>query len=241
MQAYSSAARLPPSWRLTAYVACATRRHQKLLIILGASGAGKSSFLRAGLIARLGRDRANFFPLPVIRPEKAVLTGAAGLIQAAESAFAALSMPLNRADIAKAVRGGAAELLPILAQLAEKAAPPHDPGTPPRAPPSLVLSIDQAEELFLAEGGAEAKTFMALLRELALAPAPNLVTLFTIRSDAYERLQTATALEGIRQDTFALPPMPRGAFQTIIDGPAQRLQGTRRALTLEPALTAEPS
>ena len=55
----------------------------------------------------------------------------------------------------------------------------------------------------------------------------------------HPRLQTATALEGIRQDTFALPPMPRGAFQTIIEGPAQRLQGTRRALTLEPALTAE--
>ena len=40
----------------------------RLLVILGASGAGKSSFLRAGLFPRLKRDDRNFLPLPVIRP-----------------------------------------------------------------------------------------------------------------------------------------------------------------------------
>ena len=65
---------------------------------------------------------------------------------------------------------------------------------------------------------------------------PNLIALFTIRSDSYERLQTAKALEGVRQETFALPPMPRGAYQTIIEGPALRLQDSRRPLKIEPAL-----
>ena len=42
---------------------------------LGASGAGKSSFLRAGLFPRLKRDDRNFLPLPMIRPERAVISG----------------------------------------------------------------------------------------------------------------------------------------------------------------------
>src|SRR5690606_36238812 len=62
--------------------------------------------------------------------------------------------------------------------------------------------------------------------------------LVTIRSDSYERLQTAPALEGVRQETLSLPPMPRGAYQTVIEGPAARLRDTARALRIEPALTA---
>jgi putative ribosome biogenesis GTPase RsgA len=39
----------------------------RLLVILGASGAGKSSFLRAGLFPRLKRDNQAFLPLPIMR------------------------------------------------------------------------------------------------------------------------------------------------------------------------------
>ncbi len=55
----------------------------RLMVILGASGAGKSSFLRAGLLPRLARDDAQFLPLPLIRPERAALTGENGLAQRA--------------------------------------------------------------------------------------------------------------------------------------------------------------
>jgi hypothetical protein len=52
----------------------------RLLVILGASGSGKSSFLRAGLFPRLARDERSFLPLPIIRPERAALYGDAGLL-----------------------------------------------------------------------------------------------------------------------------------------------------------------
>ena len=55
---------------------------ERLFVILGPSGAGKSSFLRAGLLPRLRRDDRQFLPLPIVRPERAVLTGELGLAHA---------------------------------------------------------------------------------------------------------------------------------------------------------------
>jgi hypothetical protein len=71
----------------------------RLLVILGASGAGKSSFLRAGLFPRLARDDRNFLPLPTIRPERAAISGETGLLAALEGAFATAKIPIPRADL----------------------------------------------------------------------------------------------------------------------------------------------
>ena len=207
----------------------------RLLVIQGASGAGKSSFLRAGIIPRLKRDDAHFLPLPVIRPEMAVISGTSGLIQAIGEAFKTQGQPVNRADIAASIEGGASQVLALLGRLVD---PGCGTGPDGKTQPSLVLSVDQGEELFLAESAREARPFMALLKELALAGTPNLIILFTIRSDSYELLQTAPELHGIRQEAFPLPPMPSGAYKMIIVGPAQRLQQDgKRKLTIDPALT----
>ena len=183
------------------------------------------------------RDDANFLPLSIIRPDTAAITGTTGLIHSIQEAFNARGQSLNRAEIMTAINAGASQLLPLLSRLAENVRAPDISGETQRAPPALVLSIDQGEELFLAEGAKEAQTFLALLKDLALAGAPNLIALFTIRSDSYERLQTTKALEGVRQEIFALPPMPRGAYQTIVEGPAQRLKDSKRQLKIEPTLT----
>ena len=51
-------------------------------VILGPSGTGKSSFLRAGLIPRMQRDDREFLVLDIVRPEGDVLGGANGLAAA---------------------------------------------------------------------------------------------------------------------------------------------------------------
>ncbi len=135
-------------------------------------------------------------------------------------------------------REGGEALSSILAELVEKVRAPELSGESHSAPPRLVLPIDQGEELFLADAGEEADAFLRLLKELVAAEDSNLIVLVTIRSDAYERLQTAPTLEGVSQQTYSLPPLPRGAYQTVIEGPAERLKETRRPLKIEPALTA---
>ena len=210
----------------------------RFLVILGASGAGKSSFLRAGLFARLARDDRHFLPLPVVRPERAALTGETGLAQSLEAALEAAGIKRSLAEIRVAIAAGVAAVRPLLDELAAKARSLGPDGETREAPPRLVLPIDQSEELFLADGSAEAKAFLRLVRDLAVAEGSNLIVLVTIRSDSYERLQSSSELEGISQQTFSLPPLPRGAYQTVIEGPAERLkEETRRTLKIEPALT----
>ena len=84
----------------------------RILVILGASGAGKSSFLRAGLLPRLERDDRNFVVLPVIRPERASLTGENGLLPALKAALPGRT----RAELRKAIEAGDTGVRPLLAR-----------------------------------------------------------------------------------------------------------------------------
>jgi WD40 repeat protein len=209
----------------------------RLAVILGASGSGKSSFMRAGLLPRLAREEQHFLPLPVIRPERAAISGESGLVACMEEALRNAGLARKRADVREAIDAGASGLASLLAALvnARTAGPPMV-GSAARKPPNLILPIDQAEELFHADGGEEADAFLRILRDLTASDKPALIALFTIRSDHYELLQTAKALEGVRQQFLSLPPMPQGSFAEIIKGPAARLEGSDRKLAIEDPL-----
>ena len=200
---------------------------QRLYVILGASGAGKSSFLRAGLIARLQRDESNFVVLPIVRPERAALNGAQGLAASLVSALG-LKVRLDTPD--DLVRAFEAVRRPVVERLrrhAEAAREQHI-----LAAPTLIVPIDQAEELFNAEN-TEASAFRDLLTN-AVSADGNVLIVATIRSDAYEALQNGLMPD--RQMTLSLPTVAAGSYQEIIEGPA-RLAKPR--LEIEPALTQQ--
>src|SRR5208337_5318261 len=212
----------------------------RMLVVLGASGAGKSSFLRAGLLPRLQRDDRHFLPLGVVRRGRAVISGESGFLLALEGACRARGLRRARAELKKAIDGGAAGLRPVLQTLVDKASPTppdQEAGDIQPKPPILVFPIDQGEELFQAEGQVEAETFLELLKDLLPSDAPAALAVITIRSDAYERLQLAKALEGVRHDPLSLSPMPKGSYVEVIKGPPQGVSGgiarsrSRRALS----------
>jgi len=207
----------------------------RLLVILGASGAGKSSFMRAGLLPRLARDDLHFLPLPVIRPERAALTGDTGLFASLERALKAAGQVHARSDIQDAVSAGGAGIAPLLSALAHAKARQVG-ANEGRKPPTVIIPIDQGEELFTAEGAAEAGMFLELLRGMAARDAPAAIVLFTIRADNYELLLTAPALAELRQHTFSLPPMPKENYARVITGPPARLAGADRAVAIEEPL-----
>jgi len=224
---------------------------KKLLVILSASGTGKSSFLRAGLIPRLVRDDRHFFPLTPIRPEREPLYGERGLAHALHSAQAALKLPAaNLGDIKARLRQGPAALAELLRQL-QDAASRRILALPEGAkPPTLVLAVDQAEELFNADAGSEARSFLQLIGSvlragsqddvsvIASVPTPlPLLVAFTVRSDRYEPLQTAPELAGLQSVVFDdLKPMQPTRFREVILGPAKRASAAGRKLVIEPVL-----
>ena len=203
----------------------------RLLAILGASGAGKSSFLRAGLWSRLKRDDANFLPLPVIRPERAAINGENGLIAALAAVFPGRTRPELRAVVEEGRLGS------MLGELAQEAFRRTLADTASSKPPAILLAIDQAEELFRSDGATEGDALLKLVREVTLAEAPAVIALFAIRSDSYEALERAKALEGLRQHALPLTPLPRASYKEVIEGPARRIVETGGRLRVEPQLT----
>jgi hypothetical protein len=75
---------------------------KSLFVVLGPSGSGKSSFLRAGLIPRLQHEDRRFVVLGMMRPQRSALTGDHGLAAAIDSARQALQR--GGADITVATR-----------------------------------------------------------------------------------------------------------------------------------------
>lgn len=224
---------------------------ERMLIILGASGSGKSSFLRAGLWPRLLRDDLHFLPLPVIRPQHAVLQGETGLVTSLELAFNRLGNKKNRATLRVELETpeGFIRMLDELQQSA-MARIQLAADTQPQSlvvPPTIVIPIDQGEELFNVEGRAEAEQCLTpLAHSLSLAKSWDTTTaattrqlplvIVTIRSDAYEALQTAPLLQGHRNRLFDLPPISPLKYKAVIEEPAARYRFSGHKLELEPAL-----
>ena len=205
---------------------------KSLFVVLGPSGSGKSSFLRAGLIPRLRRQDREFTVLGIMRPQGNALTGDSGLAAAIYAARESLNLSspalghikklCGEQDVTKVL-----ELLhEIRAAAAEQLPGPANDGGPTTQQPTLVLPIDQAEELFAADAGPQTEQFLTMLTELIgriNGGEVGLIVAVTIRTDRYEAMQNHPALDGIGTAVFdELKPMPRADFKDVITGPAAR-------------------
>ena len=108
-----------------------------------------------------------------------------------------------------------------------------------QAAPTLVLPVDQAEELFSADAGDEAPGFLELLASLVHheVVTPAVIVALTIRADRYEPLQIAPQLAEVKTAPFDdLKPLSPAGYHEVITGPARRASAAGPRTTIEPAL-----
>ena len=208
-------------------------------VILGPSGSGKSAFLRAGLIPRLQRDDDHFMVLPIVRPERDAIDGAAGFAHAIFDARQALSLDSPMLTEIKAACVEAPQRVRELLVEVQRATSRAGAAEAP----TVVMPVDQAEELLAPDAGPQAHQFLRLIAELtkpSTGERLNLVVAATIRTDRFETLQTRPELANTEMELFAeLKPMPPERFREVILGPATAPSDVKRQLAVSADLVEQ--
>jgi WD40 repeat protein len=179
---------------------------EKLVLVLGASGSGKSSLLRAGVVPRLKRDPHNWIVLPPFRPQLHPLDELAQVV----------ATGLGQATEWRRWRDtlGGGDFTHSLFDLARDLRAAHK-----QAEAQILLVIDQGEELFAASDPDQAERLFRALNALLDERLPFLAAM-SLRSDYLGKLQEASVLTASFED-FPLKPMPLERVREIIEGPAK--------------------
>jgi tetratricopeptide (TPR) repeat protein len=213
------------------------------LLVIGASGSGKSSLLRAGLMPRL--TTPGTIPDVDLWRGVVITPGQDPFLSLAEALFAdaALGIELRAGaftDAAMLARQLAADpdlaVAPVRAALAVAAAQRMSQAKFDTVRPArLALAVDQAERLFTETDPEVALRLATLLARLVAGGVAYVI--LTLRSDAYGRFQSLPPLLALREAGASFDLVPPGAdeLQEIITRPVQACDPE---LQFEPGLAA---
>ena len=202
-------------WLLDALKRKPSGVENRFLAIVGASGSGKSSLARAGLLAALkdGKlDGSTSWPQAICRPGAEPFFNLAKALTglAPESVSAVVFDRLQgRKDGERSLHVAAGLVL----------------GEPPRAE-RLVVLVDQFEEVFtLCDDESERRDFIANLLHAATVAGGRSIVVLTMRADFYPRCASYADLAAALSDHQVLVgPMTDDELRRAIDRPA-RLAG----------------
>ena len=201
-----------------------------LVVVTGASGAGKSSLLRAGLLPAIGRGGlsrgARRWPRRLIdEPTRSPLSRLATLL----AAMAGLDAPSVYSSLASAPEQ--AHLL--VRQAVEADAERRGLDATTAAHCRLVLVVDQFEQIFRVASGQngavaarERAAFITALHAAATTPcgpgeAPAALVVVAVRGDFTDRCANYPVLAAALQDSqFVVGPMTGADLRLAITGPA---------------------
>ena len=192
----------------------------RLLVVVGPSGSGKSSVVRAGLVPALRGGAvpgsASWFVAEMLPGEHPFAELGAALLRVAPSA-----PPPDLVDRIEADREG-------LIHATRWVLPDDDS--------ELLLVIDQFEELFtLVEDEETRARFLAALKTAATDPRSRVRLAITLRADFYDRpLLYGSVAELVRNGTEVVVPLTAPELERAVAGPAERA-----GVTVGPGLVAQ--
>lgn len=189
------------------------RLQDHFLLVLGASGSGKSSLIRAGLISQLAQQRGGGFRELICTPDRnpfeslrASLTNAGH--RQADTEFLLLGQPGSLIKAAQTIKPAEDEWL---------------------------IFIDQFEELFtLCADCLIRQNFIDGLVNLVRAELPLINLVVAMRADFLDRLSAYPSLSGILQCSELITDLGDDELRLAIEQPA-----ARHGVVFEPGLVAE--
>ena len=193
----------------------------RFMLLLGASGSGKSSLLRAGILPRLRRNPSRWI---IVRPFRALGRPFESLAYALAASCEEMGQPRDWRELHTLL--AAAPSGDALAQFARELS------FSMKVPEATVLiCVDQLEELFTLSGSDEADRFLAMLRHAAESAGSQIFVVATVRSDFLGAVQTQATLREVSFAELLVNPMSMASIGEIIEGPAAVAN-----LELEPGL-----
>ncbi|WP_030946050.1 TIR domain-containing protein [Streptomyces sp. NRRL S-646] len=183
----------------------------RFVAVVGPSGSGKSSLVHAGVLPRLRRQANRWVVVPPFQPG---MRPTATLVAELGRAFADQGDPRSGEDLSRTLAQGSQGLAELCTELARPAPAAGEPR-------SVLVVIDQAEQLLSRTGIAEQHSFIRLLDD-ALGPDSPLWVLATVRS---EFLTTSPERAGITEaidDTLVVQPLSQNRLSEVIERPAQQ-------------------
>jgi WD40 repeat protein len=226
--------------RLTATLA-GTLAEAGIVMVTGASGAGKTSLLRAGLVPALARGlqvpgSAGWFQISMTPGDRPLTELSAHLARLGDRDPAVI-----RKDLADAPDDAHLLFSDIILAAADRQHDRDEPeGDRPGEASRLVLIVDQFEEIFAAggeEGARERATFIESVCTAATRPAgprgePPALVIIAVRGDYWDRCAAYPQLvRAMQDDQIVVGPMTEADLRLVITGPAKA-----SGLTVEPDL-----
>jgi WD40 repeat protein len=181
---------------------------ERFITVIGASGSGKSSLVRAGLLPRIRRIGAPWLVVDPMIPSTEPLEM---LARSFAKTLRAQGRKIEWPDVLKTLETPGRGLISVARDLLDWGSSQHK---------LVLIFIDQGEELVTRAAGT-ARVRCARVIKDALDGPDVIRVVTTLRSEFLTRVLQQTELADFIPEPFLLAPLPRSRLALAVSGPAE--------------------